>query len=405
MILLRRILLIVLPIAIIGFGIVVAWTMVENRPEVETVIPEKPLPVVRLMTAEASNFRFRVHSQGSVRAKTQSAILSEVAGRVVWVSPNLASGAFFDEGELLVKVDPTDYELALLQAKTAIAEAEVRLEREKQEAAVARREWKALGQGTPSPLVLREPQLREAEALLENRKAAIRRAQIDLERTQIHAPYRGRVRQKLVDIGQFLNRGATIANIYGVDVAEVVLPVPNEDAAFLDLPMSYIPRDPGRQETTKLAGLPVRLFGTFAGVEHNWQGRIVRTEGEIDPQTRMMNLIAEVENPYQRGSANRPPLAVGMFIEAEITGRAVTGKVVIPRAALRAGDVVYVVDSQNRVDLRQVEILRAETDRVVLSDGIQPGERIVVSLLDAPVQGMQVRVAGESRPAPTEASR
>lgn len=329
----RILVMVLLPIAIVGAGALIAWTMVANRPEVSTEVPDKPLPLVRVMEAKKQSIQFRVRSQGTVRPKTESSILSEVAGRVVWVSPALSGGAFFGQGELLVKIDTADYDLALLQAKTAIAEAEVRLEREKEEAAVARREWASLGKGTPSPLALREPQLREAQAMLESRQAAVRRAELDLERTEIHAPYRGRVRQKLVDIGQFLNRGTAIANIYGVDVAEVLLPIPDEDAAFLQLPMSYAPTASG-SEPVKRESLPVRLFTNFAGTEHSWNGQIVRTEGEIDSKTRMINAIAEVNEPYARNKGGRPPLAVGMFVEAEIRGRAASNTVALDRKSV-----------------------------------------------------------------------
>ncbi len=389
---LRKIALILLPICIVGAGALAAWTMIVNRPEVQTETPQTPLPVVRTATVKAQPIQFRVRSQGTVRPKRESSILNEVAGRVVWVSPSLAGGAFFEEGELLVKLDTADYELSLLQARTAIAEAEVRLEREREEAAVAKREWATLGKGNPSPLALREPQMREAQALLESRQAAVKRAELDLERTKIYAPYRGRVRQKLVDLGQFLNRGSVIANIYGVDIAEVLLPIPDEDAAFLQLPMSYA------GEPSSAQGVPVRFFATFAGTEHSWQGRIVRTEGEIDSKTRMIQVIAEVNDPYERGPKNRPPLAAGMFVEAEIVGRSIHSAVALPRSALRAGDLVYVVDSEQRVDLRSVEVLRGETDRVILRKGLDDGEQVVISILDAPTQGMRVRVAGSQQP-------
>ena len=265
---------------------------------------------------------------------------------------------------------------------------------EEQEAEVARKEWESLGEGEPTSLVLREPQIAEAKAAWASAQAALDRAKYDLERTIVRAPYAGRVWEKRVDLGQFVTRGSQIARIYSVDLAEVQLPIPDEELAFVDLPLAYRGRA-GNSNKPR-----VKLTATFAGKKHEWRGRIVRTEGEIDPQSRMVRAVAQIKDPYgYTAHPGRPPLAVGMFVEAEIQGRLARGVVSLPRAALRTGDRVLVVDEESRLRFREVEILRAESDRVIVRSGLEEGERVCVSIVETAVEGMQVRtVEQESRP-------
>ena len=269
--------------------------------------------------------------------------------------------------------------------------------REKQEVDIAKQEWENLGRGTPTALVLRKPQLAEAEAALASAQASLEKAKLDLKRTKIYAPYAGRVRTKSVDVGQFVNRGTGIALIYAVDFVEVRLPIPDEQAAFLNLPLSY------RGEKVRKAGPGVLLHTRFAGKEHTWRGRIVRTEGEIDAKSRMIHAIAQVENPYGRGKyADRPPLAVGMFVEAEILGKRASSIVVLPRTVLRSKDTVLVVDKEKRLRFRRVDILRTDQEEVMLSQGLSEGERVCISPMETPVEGMKVRVASENPPETTK---
>ena len=286
--------------------------------------------LVRVITVEPETLSLKVRAEGTVAPRTESQLVPEVAGRVVEVSPSLAAGGFFEEGEALLKIEAREYDLAVIRANAAIAQAKLRLATERQEAEVARKEWRALGQGEPNPLVVREPQIAEALAALASAEAALAQAKFDLERTVVRAPYAGRVRSKQVDVGQFVQRGAPVATLYSVDLAEVKLPIPDAELEFVNLPLAY------RGAAESARGPAVTLTARFAGREHKWRGRIVRTEGEIDPATRMVHAIAQVEDPYAPGrDARRPPLAVGMFVEAEIDGRRVSNIVRLPRTALR----------------------------------------------------------------------
>ena len=384
----RLFLKILLPILVLGAGLLGAWHLMNSRTEIQTQPRTEHFPLVRTLEVQPARIQLRVHTQGTVVPRTQSALVPEVSGRVVQVSPSLAPGGFFTKGELLLKIDSRDYELAIIQSEAEIAQIQRRLEQEKAEAEVARREWAELGKGEPSALLLRRPQLAEAEASQAAALAALERANRNLQRTEIRAPYDGRVRSKNVDLGQYIVAGSPVAQLYSVDIAEVRLPLPDEEAAFLDLPLHY------REQNSSRTGPQVLLKATFAGKEHSWWGRIVRTEGEIDPETRMLFVVAQVKDPYSRRShPGRPPLAAGMFVQAEILGGWLTDVVALPREALRENDTILVVDSEERLRFRPVSILRIQQEQVLVQTGLEQGEQVCISPLETPVDGMKVRTA------------
>lgn len=388
--LLKTLLKVFLPIVVLALGAAAAWKMIALRPVVEKQSPEIPVPPVRVLEVELQNLQFKVRGQGTVAPRTEIALIPEISGRVVHISPSLAAGGFFEENSVLLRIDPGDYQAAVAQSEAQVAQAELALESERAEAAAALKEWESLGTGKAPSLLRREPQLAQARAALAAARAAVERAQRDLQKTELRAPFAGRVRQKNVDIGQFVNRGNSIATIYSIDRAEVRLPLPDDQLAYLELPLSYRGEVPGSR------GPGVILRSTFGGREYSWSGTIVRTEGEIDPRTRMVHVVAQVENPYGRGrNPDRPPLAVGMFVEAEIMGRWARGVVVLPRAALRSDGQVLVVDSEERLHLRSVEVLKADRTQVVIKSGLEAGERICLTSLDTVVDGMKVRTAVE----------
>ena len=388
--LLLRILFPLIILAAAGYG---TWFLIQNRPEPSIRVAEAHVPVVETMEAAFGSVTLRVRAEGTVAPRAETELTPEVTGRVLEISADLVAGGFFEEGDVLFRLDRREYELAVAQARAAIAQADLRLETERQEASIAEREWELLDIGRPTPLALREPQIAEAQAAVASAEATLAKAQYDLERTVVRAPYDGRVRTERVDVGQFVSRGTSVARLYSVDAVEVRLPIPDAELAFVDVPMAYRDRD-----TVATAAKPqVILRALFAGKTYKWVGEINRTEGEIDPRTRMVHVIARVENPYSRGAdPNRPPLAVGMFVEAEILGRS-SGKVAsLPRTALRGSHQVLVVDGDDRLRFQDVEVFRLERDRILLSSGIAQGDRIVVSPLEGAVDGMPVRVQTEN---------
>ncbi|MEE2636007.1 MAG: efflux RND transporter periplasmic adaptor subunit [Acidobacteriota bacterium] len=375
-----------LPVVVVGLAVGAAYLMYVNRPPVETQAPVIEPPSVRVQTVAFEQIALTVASQGTVQPRTTSQLVPEIAGAIIEVSPSFAVGGFFDAGDVLLKIDPYDYQQALISGRSQLAQAQLRLAQEEAEAEVARREWEEIGQGTPSPLTLRQPQVDEARAAVASAEAAIDRATRDLERAEVRAPYAGRVQSKEVDVGQFVNKGTTVGQIYAVDSAEIRLPLPDEELAYVDVPLSY---RGGQQQTGPL----VTLSADFAGRQHTWRGRIVRTESEIDPVSRMVHVVAEVNDPYAVGDdRSRPPLAAGMFVEAEIAGLTVTDVVRLPWAALRGRNRVLVVDDQGRLRFRQVEVLRSTSEQVLVRAGLDEGERVCISALDTVTDGMVVRV-------------
>ena len=381
-----------LPIGIVITGGLGAVALVATRPDVETSAPEALARLVRVIDVTPETVQLRVTTHGAVAPRTESDLVPEVSGPIVWVSPSFTSGGFFEAGDPLVRVDPRDYQVALELARANLARAESELEREEKELERQRnlaREKIA----SPAKLDAAVTAERVARAARRQARASLEKAERDLARTEIRAPFTGRVRERTADVGEFVNRGTPMARLYATDYAEIRLPVSDEELAFLDLPLWY------REEGSDAEGAVVELRAHFAGSEHTWEGRVARTEGEIDPKTRMVHVIARVEDPYRR-SGDRPPLAVGLFVEAQILGREAEGVVVVPRAAMRGPDQLLVADAQDRLRFRRTQVLRAGRDEVVIRSGLEPGDRVIVSSVEAAVDGMKVRPVTSDQVAP-----
>jgi RND family efflux transporter MFP subunit len=376
----------VLPVVVLGLGISGAVLLVATGPSLEQTPPEPTLPLVRVVAVERQSLRHRVRTHGTVAPRTESDLVPEVSGRVTWVSPALVSGGFFEEGAALLRIDPGDYRVALERARSQLARGESELHRARKE---LERQQTLAARKVASASRLDDAVNAEhvAAATLREARAALDQAERNLERTELTAPFEGRVRQESVDPGQFVSRGMAVARVYAVDWAEVRLPVPDDELAYLDLPLVY------RGDAAETPGPEVSLRARFAGAVHHWTGRVVRTEGEIDPQTRMVHVVARIEDPYARSAGDdRPPLAVGLFVEAEIEGQRVEGVVVLPREAMRDETHVLVVDAEDRLHSRSVEVLRRGRDQVVIGSGLAAGERVCVSPIESVVEGMPVRV-------------
>lgn len=369
-----------LPLLVLAAAAAVVVVLLRTRPVVETAPREIAPPPVRVVAVQPTSVELRVRSQGSVVPVTEADLVSEVAGKIVWTAESFEVGGFFDAGDVLLRLDRRDYELAVASARASVAQAQVALTREEAEAEVAREEWEELGEpGEPGPLVLREPQLEEARARVEAAEANQARAELDLSRTTIRAPFAGRLRAKRVDRGEFVNRGVPLATIYSVDAAEVTLPVPDSELAFLELPLG---------SELGGAGPRVVLQAEFAGGRHAWAARVVRVGGEIDPATRMVNLIARVQDPY-RAASGRPPLSVGLFVDAEILGRSVDSVFEVPRGALVGADRLWLVED-GRLMLRRVGTLRSDPDVAIVSAGLASGDLVSLTILETAVDGMLV---------------
>ena len=378
---------IVLPIAILVVGVGASRLIVAQKPEAVRKEPDRVLPMVRTETIALTDVQTVITSQGTVQPRTASQLVAEVGGRLLEVAPAFAEGGFFEKGDVLLQIDPIDYRDAVIQARAQVAQAEVRVASEEAEAAIAIAEWKRLEGDVPAPpLTTRELQVAEAEAALDVARSSLLRAERDLARTEVRAPYAGIVRRKTVDVGQFVTPAQPLAEIYAIDRAQVRLPLPDDELAFVELPYAY--RGGGRSE-----GPRTRLIADFAGETFVWQGRIVRTEGEIDARSRLVDAVAEVPNPYRRrDDPNQPPLAVGMFVRAEIDGITLTDVARVPRSALREDGRLMIVQD-GRLSFREVDIVRREADTLLVRGDLRDGEVLCVSTLTIATDGMEVRVA------------
>ncbi|MBX3463244.1 MAG: efflux RND transporter periplasmic adaptor subunit [Planctomycetes bacterium] len=387
---LRRILQVLLPLAVLALGAALA-ARIANRPkQPQVAAPAAVGPLVRTAMAERTDLQLDVETQGTVEPFRTVAVGAEVAGRVVATHPELRPGGLVAKGEVLVELDPSDLELTVAQREAAVARAELGLLQERAEADAAVRAWRELeGERAAEPLVSRQPQIADAEKALAAARAALAQSRLDLARARITAPVAGRVRSAEVDLGQVVRPGQALAVLFDLAAVEVRLPLPVADAAFVDLPLAG--------SATDGSGPTVVVTADFAGRRHQWSGRIVRVEAELDRRSRQLTAVARVDEPFA-ASGDRPPLLVGMFVQARIQGHRLDDVVVVPRAALRGGDHVWVVDAERRLRRREVEVLRAERDRIVLRRGVEAGEIVCLSQLEAVTDGMPVRLTADDLP-------
>jgi len=354
-----------------------------EMPHRSTLIP------VTASALQPQDYTVVVPTQGEVRARTESSLIPEVSGMIESISPSFREGGFFEEKEELVKLDDRDHKAAVVIAQSAVAQAETLVTEEKAKGEQALEDWKGLGRsGEPDPLVLRKPQLAEAEARRLSAKATLERAQRDLERTSIKAPYAGRLVEKLADVGQFVGTGRELAKIYAVDAAEIDLPLRSDELEFLDLPEHYR----GERMPVMTNGPEVTFTAPYAGRIGEWKGQLVRVAGGIDQKSRQLYVTAQVLDPYARRGGDNPPLKVGMFVNAQIKGRKLAGVFVIPRVSVREGDQVLLVDAQQKLRSRVVKIVWGGQDHVVVTEGLKPGELLCTTPLHYAVEGSQVKV-------------
>ncbi|MAJ61266.1 MAG: hypothetical protein CBC48_15720 [bacterium TMED88] len=375
--------------AVLAVGVAGVFAILAMRPTPEERPQVKRAPLVEVMSVEPGPYEFVVRAHGTVVPRREGDLVPQVSGSVQWVSPALASGGFFGEGEPLLRIDPADAEVAVESARASVARAQSEAQRARRELS---RQRTLAQRSVASQTNLDDALNAERVAAASLREAEARRVQAerDLSRTEIKAPYAGRVRSADIDVGEFVARGTSVAKIYAVDFAEVRLPIPDSDLGFLDLPLGG---GPGGGEAD---GPRVLLRAQFGGEEQMWEGRVVRTEGEIDPRSRMVHVVAEVEDPYGRqlasaGSGSSTPLAAGLFVEADIYGRRVERASELPRIAVRDDATVFVVNEDNVVRERPIEILRTQSDRVIVGGGLRAGERVAVGLSEVVVDGMTVR--------------
>jgi RND family efflux transporter MFP subunit len=368
----------IIPVFILGIFLFLAATLMATAPVLEPSSVEKLATTVRVVEIQPKSVQLKVNSQGSVMPSTESQLIPEVSGKVSWMSPNLVAGGYFDDQEILIRVDDTDYKTKLDRAQANLTRAEA----EQQHNEFEYRRMQSLVKRNLVSRSQLENSLRAyrvAEASLQDATANFNQAEQDLARTQIRAPFAGLVRSENVDIGQFVSRGSPIATIYAGNQAEVRLPIADRQLAFLNIPVSI------RGEIPQEFQPEVTLTAQYAGQTLEWKGNIVRSEAEIDVSSRMVQLVARVES-----ASNPVPLSIGLFVSAEIQGLAAKNVVVLPREALRNDNQVLVVDDENRLRFRKIETLRLYQDDLLVQAGLEAGERVCISPLQTAIEGMVV---------------
>lgn len=369
-------------VAAVGVAVLVALFATKPQPQRANAAP-RPVAVF-VAEAERGDVALTVDSQGVAQPRTQINLVPQVAGRITFVNPDFIEGGFFEAGETLIQIDDADYRLAVTRASAQVAQAQQALAREQAEAELAASEWEELGEGEASALTLREPQLAEARAQLAAAQATLQSARLDLQRTRISAPFAGRVRSKNAGLGQYVSPGTNLGEVFATDTVIVRLPLTDHDLSLLGIPVAY------NAASDERGGVPVTLSATVAGRHHEWQGRITRTDSVIDPQTRVLYAIAEVEDPYGSAASEGAPLAIGMFVNAAIQGREIDNAYVIPRNALRSGDSVYIVREGGALEIHTVDIIDSSPERVIASSGVEAGDLVVVSPIRGATDGMRV---------------
>ena len=391
----RKTLKFVLPVAVIAAALVSARLISANKPELRTRDSPPSLAVVDATRLTPGTYPVIIRSQGTVQPTVANTLVPSVAGTVMSISDIFVAGGAFKRGDILVQIDPRDYEIALIQARANYAEADARLQEQIALAEQARLEWRSLGRsGQPSSLTLREPQVAAATANLDAALAQVKRADLDLERTRVIAPYDGIVSERLVDPGQFVARGAPVGSIHSIDTVDVRLPLSNRQLTYLRLPDTFS----GSDVTQTL--LPnVELRASIGATEHLWSGKLIRAEG-IDATTQQLKVIARIQNPYAQSDR---PLRVGQYVQALIQGEVLEGVFVIPRAALREEREVLVIDENDEIQRRSVAVAWSDDDVAAISNGLREGELLVVTPLSTVSDGTPVRATIDGvAPAPLE---
>lgn len=390
----KSVLIFAAPVVVVagGIGLFALMAATAPKPEEKNAAPHPP--AVQFAVAHARPTTIAINVQGEARPRFEATLAAQVAGRLVWVSPKFAEGGAFTEGETLARVDPANYQLSVVRARAQVAQAQEGLTREEAEGELARQDWAALGRGEPPPLAVREPQLAQARAQLAAAQAALSSAELDLARTNIRAPFTGRLRERRANVGDYVGPGSPVAVMFGTNTMEIRVPLTDSDLASLRMPLGFT-------ASAANPGPAAHVTNTAGGRVITWEGRLVRTEASVDSRTRLVYGTVEVRDPF--AARQTMPLAPGMFVSARLEGAGRETLVAAPRSALKRNEFVYVVTAENTIDVREVRPAQTTADEVLFREGVADGERVVVSVLTSPREGMAVTPidrAGESTAQP-----
>jgi len=354
------------------------WLLGQVQPD---PVEEAPAPDVIVEILTPKDFQVQISSNGTTTPLTQTVLTAEVGGEVIYRSKKFSEGSSVIEGEILAKIDDTDLQLQYKNALLQLANAEVQYSLQLAEADVAKEAWEKIGNGVASDLTLKKPQLKQAVALLEVAKAQVSSAEKKLNKTEIVAPYAGRIQNANIDLGTTIIPGQPVGAIYTSSEIEITLAVKDNDLQFLSIPMDGRKLDPSEQAL-------VQIKSFYKGKNQTWIGRLERVDGVIDPVTRMINLIAVFKNDFIE--TDKPNLPIGLFVEAQIDGIILKDIFSIPVNAISENNEVYIVNNDNELVLRKLSLLKKYSDFVIVKDGLKAGERVVISKLSSASNGIKV---------------
>ncbi len=374
---------IAIPILIVALGFVSVMALGNARPEPEKT--EEPQRLVSLYVDEviADQVTLAVTTHGEVVAKTEIDLYPQVTGRIMSISDSFDVGSSFNSDSVLITLDDADLKLAVIRAEARVAEANVKVEMERADASIKQKQRELYNSSANvAPLALNLPQVKEAEAKLRSAEADLSEARLNLSRTFITVPFKGRVSERQVGVGQSVTPATLLGRVFSTDQVEIKLPLTGRQLVELNLPIGF-------QADGDNAPL-VTLSTKVGNQAHQWQGRIVRTHAEVDQQTRLIYAVAEVMDPYGVAASHGMPLAVGLYVNASIDGADSQPGLVMPRDALRHDDKVYVINGDSKLEIRKVTVLSTSATQVIVSDGVSAGEQVVTSSLPNAFEGMAV---------------
>ena len=354
------------------------WLLGQVQPD---PVEEAPAPDVIVEILTPKDFQIQISSNGTTTPLTKTVLTAEVGGEVIYRSKKFSEGSSVIEGEILAKIDDTDLQLQYKNALLQLANAEVQYSLQLAEAEVAKEAWEKIGDGVASDLTLKKPQLKQAEALLEVAKAQVSSAKNKLNKTEIIAPYAGRIQSVNIDLGTTIIPGQPVGAMYTSSEIEITLAVKDNDLQFLSIPMDGRKLNPSEQ-----ASVVIESF--YKGKTQSWEGKLERVDGVIDPITRMINLIAVFKNDFIE--TDKPNLPIGLFVEAKIDGITLKNIFEIPINSISKDNEVYIVDKDNQLELRKLTVLKKYSEFVIIKDGLKAGERIVTSKLSTASSGIKV---------------
>jgi RND family efflux transporter MFP subunit len=384
----RMILSVLVSLAVIAAGIAGATYITRSAPKAKKQPPEKVFPLVEIQVVTPEDRQVRIPATGTVIPAREVILRSRVSGEVVALNPEFVRGGYLKQGTEVLRIDPTDYKLALIQKQRAVSDAHYQLKLELGRQDVARREWELLNDGKPEDpqdleLALRKPHLEKAKADLAGAESELKKAELDLIRTSVFAPFNSIVRTKNVEIGSQVSLQDPLAELVGVDEYWVQISIPIDHLGWI-----FIPNQKSEKKSK------VRIFHQNG---HEWKGVVIKLLGDLGDQGRMARLLASVKDPLglKNSRAVSRPLLIGEFVRVEIEGRSLSRVYRVDRIALRDDDTIWVVGDDSKLDIRNVEVIWKDAQSILLAEGLNPGDKLIVSDLAAPVSGMTVQIDTE----------